>query len=191
METTVKTSFLKNPFTRIAGWQALLFGIGGLIVVIFVRSLQFIPDFSFVFYDPRFIALEIATVLEISTIFFILGRLFSRSSIPVRYIDVLGTVAFALLPFLVVNLQTLLKSMTPIVHYDSYLTKAIWIAITLVALFISSVWSLYWLFQALRTSTNLKGRQLVLTYITGVIVPFIVFNLFNAHIMDSIRRAYG
>ena len=109
-----------------------------------------------------------------SLLVYILSLFCSRSH--VRPIDVLGTVAFSQLPFVLLALCMTFPSVRHFMSIQSlqaiedalsdkvFLFSAIWIgALGLLV----AIWVLYWIFRAISVSCNLRGRNLWIVFIVG------------------------
>lgn len=174
-------NFLINPFERIAGFQALSWGLLGMVVstVICYQSgwhyhglLHFGPA-----PNPAWwcFAVEHLVVWIVPAVLFYLGGLIlSRSRI--RLVDVVGTVAFAQLPFILMNLFNLLPPIQNMTKLDMTMPPAemvaqpgfllgIWLSVIGM---IFLIWGLVWMYKALKVSCNLKGYQLGILYCVGV-----------------------
>lgn len=174
-------NFMINPFERIAGFQALSWGLLGMVVstVICYQSgwhyhglLHFGPA-----PNPAWwcFAVEHLVVWIVPAVLFYLGGLIlSRSRI--RLIDVVGTVAFAQLPFILMNLFNLLPPIQNMTKLDMTMPPAemvaqpgfllgIWLSVIGM---IFLIWGLVWMYKALKVSCNLKGYQLGILYCVGV-----------------------
>lgn len=177
-----KLSLLLNPFEKVAGGQALLWGLVGMIVAVVTSFysgyhyhglLHFggAPNGAWWCY-----AVEHVVVWFIPALLFYVGGLcLSKSRI--RIVDVFGTVAFAQLPFILMNLYAFLPPMQRIHTLDFDLPPsqlmsqpgmlmAIWLS--LISL-IFIVWVLVWMYNALKVSCNLKGTRLGVLYTIVVI----------------------
>lgn len=174
-------NFMINPFERIAGFKALSWGLLGMVVstVICYQSgwhyhglLHFGPA-----PNPAWwcYAVEHLVVWIVPAVLFYLGGLIlSRSRI--RLIDVVGTVAFAQLPFILMNLFNLLPPIQNMTKLDMTMPPAemvaqpgfllgIWLSVIGM---IFLIWGLVWMYKALKVSCNLKGYQLGILYCVGV-----------------------
>ena len=109
-----------------------------------------------------------------AVLFYLGGLILSRSRI--RVIDVLGTVAFAQLPFIFMNLFNMLPPMQNLAKIDMNVPPmelmaqpgflvGIWLS--LIGM-IFLVWALVWMFKALKVSCNLKGYPLGILYCVAV-----------------------
>lgn len=174
-------NFLINPFERIAGFQALSWGLLGMVVstVICYQSgwhyhglLHFGPA-----PNPAWwcFAVEHLVVWIVPAVLFYLGGLIlSRSRI--RLVDVVGTVAFAQLPFILMNLFNLLPPIQNMTKLDMTMSPAEMVAQSgfLLGIWLSVIgmifliWGLVWMYKALKVSCNLKGYQLGILYCVGV-----------------------
>ena len=92
-------------------------------------------------------------------------------------VDVLGTVVFAQLPLIVMNLFNFLPPMqklaqiidvnmppAEIMQQPGFLV-GIWLSLVS---FVFLIWALVWMFQALKVSCNLKGYRLGILYCVGI-----------------------
>ena len=110
-----------------------------------------------------------------ATLFYIGGKIFSHSKI--RMVDVYGTVLFAQLPMIGMNLIYLLPPMQAIAQVDSTMAPTEIPAIPNLhwAIFLSLlglpfiIFSLIWMFQALKVSCNLKQSRLWIIALVGII----------------------
>jgi hypothetical protein len=118
--------FFLNPFTKIAGVKALLYGLAGLAVSVIAAIfsgwhanglMQFGPGPEVAWWVHALTYL--VTWLVPASIIYGLGAALSRSHI--RLIDVAGTTAFALLPLAVSNLPWLLPGLKELANtfYES------------------------------------------------------------------------
>lgn len=174
---------LINPFERIAGFQALGWGMLGIMVSTILSYFSGWHYHGLLHFGPApnpafwcFAVEHLVVWLVPAILFYIGGLLLSRSQI--RPVDVLGTVAFAQLPLIIMNLFTFLppmqnltkidvNSMTPVemMQQPGFLL-GVWLS--LVA-FVFLVWTLVWMFNALRVSCNLKGYKLGILYCVAVL----------------------
>jgi hypothetical protein len=139
-----------------------------------------------------FVAEQLVVWLTPSLLFYIGGLLLSKSKI--RIIDILGTMAFALLPLVLMNLVELLPPFQTLKGIDMKASPSqllgqpdfFRLVVTLLPFLLISccflIWSLVWIYKALKISCNLKGAPLVILYIAGVfggdIVSRIIIRLF-------------
>ena len=156
---------LINPFERIAGLEALLWGLAGMVVS---TALSFYSGWHYhglLHFGPAPIP---------AVMFYLGGLLLSRSRI--RMVDVLGTVVFAQLPLIVMNLFNFLPPMQKLAQIDVNMPPAeimqqpgflvgIWLSLVS---FVFLIWALVWMFQALKVSCNLKGYRLGILYCVGI-----------------------
>ena len=171
-----------NPFIRIAGTQALLWGALGLVVSTLLSWLSGYHYHGLLHFGPApnaawwcYWAQHLMVWLVPATLFYIGGKIFSHSKI--RMVDVYGTVLFAQLPMIGMNLIYLLPPMQAIAQVDSTMAPTEILAIPNLhwAIFLSLlgfpfiIFSLIWMFQALKVSCNLKQSRLWIIALVGII----------------------
>lgn len=175
-----RQSLFFNPFTKIAGWQALLWGLAGLVISAIIGyaakthyhgMLNFGIAFNnsaWLFFAERFVVWLVPAI-----ILYIAGLIFSKSGI--RPVDVFGTMAFAQLPLIAMNPLTMpimkmgyerFINSTKGLPDDSNLFVTVILSIFLV-LFL--VMALIWMFNAAKVSCNLKGWKLWVSYLLAII----------------------
>ena len=175
-----KVKLIVNPFIRIAGGQALIWGFLGLIVS---TLLCWISGYhGLLHFGPApnpawwcYLA-EHLIVWLIPALLFYLGGLFLSHS-RIRVIDVLGTVLFAQLPLLGMNLISLLPAMRMMSQMNMNMSPEEMLAqpyfvlamiLTLLGLpFL--ILTLIWMFNALKVSCNLKQWKLWTVALIGII----------------------
>ena len=177
-----KSPLIWNPFQRIAGWQALAWGMAGLLLS---TVLSYLASYHYngllQFGAPRassfwvYLGEHLVVWLVPALLFWVFGLIFSQSRI--RMIDVLGTVLFAQLPLLAGNVIAFTPPMQQLLHTDLSqspleLLEQPWMvgvsALGILTMFFM-IWMLIWMFQALKTSCNLKGARLWIAYLVGVL----------------------
>lgn len=172
---------LINPFERIAGWEALLWGLAGMVISTALSYYSGWHYHGLLHFGPApnpawwCYAVEHFAVWMIPAVMFYLGGLLlSRSRI--RMVDVLGTVVFAQLPLIAMNLFNFLPPMQKLAQIDVNMSPAeimqqpgflvgIWLSLVS---FVFLIWALVWMFQALKVSCNLKGYRLGILYCVGI-----------------------
>ena len=167
--------FLYNPFERIAGYSALMWGVLGLIVSTLISYWSGWHYNGLLHYGPaanpalwRFAAEHVVVWLIPALLFYVGGLLLSKSKI--RIVDVLGTVAFAQLLLIGMNLIYSLPAARAMLDVQAVLSGAIGkgaIGLALLGV-VFLVWTLVWMYSALKVSCNLKGFRLVLVYILSI-----------------------
>ncbi len=176
-------SFFLKPFEKIAGIQALIWGLLGLIVSVFISYYSGFHYNGLLQYGPAsnnalwvYVAEHFIVWLVPAIIFCIGGIVSSKSQI--RFVDVFGTVIFAQLPFILMNLFNLLPPMQRLLHIDMNLSPMemmkdpgflVSISFSVFCL-VFVIWILIWMFNALKVSCNLKGKFLWIWYAAGIIV---------------------
>ena len=177
-----KVKLIVNPFIRIAGGQALIWGFLGLIVSTLLCWISGYHYHGLLHFGPApnpawwcYLA-EHLIVWLIPALLFYLGGLFLSHS-RIRVIDVLGTVLFAQLPLLVMNLISLLPAMRMMSQMNMNMSPEEMLAqpyfilamiLTLLGLpFL--ILTLIWMFNALKVSCNLKQWKLWTVALIGII----------------------
>ena len=173
--------FLKNPFYRVAGYTSLVWGVVGIVVSTAIAFLGDIHFHGLLHYGGApngawwcFVVEHLVVWLVPSVLIYLSALFGSRSH--VRPVDVLGTVAFAQLPFVLLSLFMALPPMSEVATIqsaqavDALLTDTTWLLMLVwigaVSLLLS-IWGLYWLFRATSVACNLKGRNLWIVFIIG------------------------
>ncbi|AHF11776.1 hypothetical protein BARVI_01730 [Barnesiella viscericola DSM 18177] len=173
--------FLKNPFYRVAGYTSLAWGVGGIVVATAIAFVGGVHFHGLLHYGGApngawwcFVVEHLVVWLVPAVVIYIAALFCSRSH--VRPVDVLGTVAFAQLPFVVLSLFMALPPMSEVATIqsaqavDALLTDTTWLLMLVwigaVSLLLS-IWGLYWLFRATSVACNLKGRNLWIVFIIG------------------------
>ncbi len=177
-----KVKLIANPFIRIAGGQALIWGFLGLIVSTLLCWISGYHYHGLLHFGPApnpawwcYLA-EHLIVWLIPALLFYLGGLFLSHS-RIRVIDVLGTVLFAQLPLLGMNLISLLPAMRMMSQMNMNMSPEEMLAqpyfvlamiLTLLGLpFL--ILTLIWMFNALKVSCNLKQWKLWTVALIGII----------------------
>ncbi len=183
MET--KKSNLLNPFYRIAGYQALVWGVVGILIATAISYLAHAHCHGLMHFGGApnqawwcYVVEHLTIWLVPALLIYVTSLFLSKSH--VRPIDVLGTIAFAELPLVLMALVSLtpamrrLNEMTSLVVSDVQTMvsdSGFMLAMTIsgiVSLFVF-VWMLYWMFKAVAISCNLKGGRLWAVYLIGVL----------------------
>ncbi|MBI9067410.1 MAG: hypothetical protein JEZ09_08970 [Salinivirgaceae bacterium] len=189
----MKLKYLINPFEKIAGIKALLFGLFAIILasiigfktnthfdgVLSVHSGRETPYIIY-FLEP------LISWLYASTIFSIVGFIFSKSKI--RLIDIFGTQAFAFIPLLPASfigafsvLTDIPEKLSGLEHYEitqNMFTFSELFTLIFIAFFVMFfvVWSAIWMFHGFKLSTNLHNKYLIPFYILTIVSGFLVPN---------------
>lgn len=181
---------LINPFQKIAGFQALNWGLAGLIVSTVLSTATGYHYHGLLHFGPApnpawwcFVAEHLIIWLIPSILFYGCTVCFSKSHI--RIIDVFGTVLFAQIPFVFMNLFTFIPAVQKSMNIDTnipleQIARQPEFIIGSMILLISSIFlilTLIWMYQALRVSGNLKGGKLVAIYIAGIILSDVICRL--------------
>ncbi|MCD7962425.1 MAG: hypothetical protein LUF90_02490 [Rikenellaceae bacterium] len=156
-----------DPFRRIAGAQALLYGLIGMVASLIISLLTNYHYHGLLHFGSApnnsewvFIAEHLVVWLIPATLFYLCGLFFSRSKI--RFIDVYGTVSFALLPLLPLQLISIIPGFNDLLRDPIGGVMLAMFPLTICA------WMLIWLFDSLKVSCNLKGSRLWMCYLFSI-----------------------
>jgi len=174
-------SFMMNPFTRIAGWQA--FGIGILFVIVtgvigtfghvafdgvidmhFTRELTLLNSFAYLAID----------LLSVSFIMIITGFIISKSF---RIIDILGTMTLSRAPLIILAFAgcfTVSPDINEIMKDPYVVFQSVSFIIFSILSFPVIIWSIILMFNALKISCGVKGSKLGGAFIVAILVSEII-----------------
>ncbi|WP_455668283.1 hypothetical protein [Phocaeicola sp.] len=171
-----------NPFIWIAGMPALLWGVLGLVASTLLSWASSYHYHGLLHFGPApnpawwcYLAEHLIVWLVPALIFYLGGIVLSRSRI--RIVDVFGTVLFAQIPLIGMNLINILPPMKTLLHLNPNMPPQELLAQPgMVAAIILSlcglpflVATLVWMFNALKVSCNLKQGQLWIVALIGII----------------------
>jgi hypothetical protein len=176
MKTKNVFSFLMNPFTRIAGWQA--FGLG----LIFVVLMGFLGTYSGIAFDGVIDMHLIDTSLLQSFLFlatdlvclvvvmWITGLIVSKNF---RFIDILGTMTLAKAPFLILAISgffTTAPDLSEIYKNPYVVFQSASFIILMVLSMPVIIWSIALMYNALKISCDVKGSKLTVAFIIALLI---------------------
>lgn len=163
---------LYNPFGRTAGWQAFIFGLAGMTMAGVIASITGV-HFTGLFSAISTVSLgwhvpfaEMALTWLPLTFFGVIYCQFFGSR-NYRVIDVIGTLTFSRIPYLLISFTGFLR-WAPI---GQELTFALAIAILIIAF----AWTLALTYHALGISGNLKKERLWIGLLTVNVLGQIVY----------------
>ena len=170
-----------NPFERIAGTKALLWGVAAIIVSTVMSYISGWHYHGMLHFGPApnnslwCHAVEHLTVWLIPAILFYIGGLIMSPS-RIRPVDVFGTTAFAQIPLSIMGLVSYCPPMQALNEIDEENVMQIasqpWfaaaMALSLVIIF-AVVMSILWMYNALKVSCNLSGYRLKIFFIAAYI----------------------
>jgi hypothetical protein len=175
----------KNPFELIAGGKALLLGLILTLISAFLAT-QFNArfdgalDLHFVA-ETQFISSLIDQVLNliVLSLVFYTGALLAGARFT-RFIDIIGTFSIAKSPFLLLPALNfnghLFRIGENLLEPSTSLRIAEWIFFTgaIIIMLLAICWAVYWLYQAFKISSNLKGTRLIFTFFFCIIISEII-----------------
>ncbi len=171
----IAIELLYNPFERVAGWKALLFGSLGILLASVLAALSgthFTGMFSAIYtistgwHVPFF---ELMLIWVPLTFFCALYCQFF-GSLYYRLIDVIGTIAFSMIPYVLIGAGGFLR-MLPIGDQMKFI-------LALILIFLSLTWSLSLIYHALKVSGNLKQRRLWVGFLACSLLSQVIYLLF-------------
>lgn len=165
----MKINYLYNPFTRIAGFKSLIFGLMGLLLTAFLSfisgthfnglsNIGFAKDTVFQFYLFE----HVLSWASLSIIFYISGLILSNSKI--RIIDIAGITILARIPLILLPLVRLL----PVMH--SFTVQSWQIYVLMGLYFFSVIWTIALLYNGYKISCNLKQQRLNISFIICLLI---------------------
>lgn len=181
---------LFNPFVQIAGSKSLLIGLlflllSSTLAAFFNTRFDGILDAHYT-KDQSFYLSYLDNLINISVItliFYGFGSLLTKSR--TRFIDILGTSTLARFPLFVIPLfniqnqsgligEKIIQSITK--PNDIQLTQFEWIYLIIsgIVSLLLIIWYIVLMFSAYKISTNLKGANLIVSFILGLIIAEIV-----------------
>jgi len=180
------SQWLFNPFSFVAGYQALFLGLGIMLISAlfgFLGNTHFdgVLDVHKGLEAPLwlFLAEGIINWMSIAMPFFFFGLIVSTSSL--RIIDVFGTQALSRWPYLITSIVMLPKATERFGIYllsrftsmaasvtMSYTDMLIFIFALLVTV-IMTVWTVALMYKAYVVSCNIKGARAIVTFIVSLI----------------------
>ncbi len=168
---------LINPFTRIAGWQALMSGITVFALTIYIgfngnAYFDGIIDMHFVENAVlKYSALSgIISLITLAVVMSIACTLVTKNF---RFIDILGTMTLAKAPFLilaVVSLFVKMPALEQILQNPLILFTSVSFIVMLVTSIPVIIWTIILMYNGLKVSAGIKGIQLNVVFVTTLIV---------------------
>lgn len=179
-----------NPFIRIAGSRALIVGLLGILLAGmfgYLTGTHFDGVFDIHFSGEKrwyvFPAAGILNWLSLVLVFGVFSLLLAKGRF--RWIDVLGTQAFARIPFILAPLAGLFldrdrlsAQMTGMmqdgVMPDFSTLDITSLALTVLIILFISLWTITWSWHAYTHSANLKGSNAAISFIGGLILAELI-----------------
>jgi hypothetical protein len=178
---------LFNPFEKIAGLQALLLGlllmtIGAVLAALCHARYDGVIDLHFVveinFWEP--FSDQLISWLTLSAVFYMAALICGARPRP---IDIIGTFALARAPFTLVPLINSTGFITRITQqmatterqeFSMTTSDTLYLVLLLTPVILAVIWMVSLYLKAYKTSTNLKGNKLIVSFIAGLLVSEIV-----------------
>lgn len=182
------SSFIINPFQRLAGFQALAFGILIIIAMSFIgvyagvyfegvtgstiassfKNAKVQPNFLFLLYENA------VTCLSLTFCFVVAAKIFGQKRI--RLIDFLGTVTFSRLPYLILVTYIVIERWLRPSFYNFDPAKDYEFHFSIISMLSNSLWSLFYVWQialyyhALKESSGLTGKKLWISFLISIVL---------------------
>lgn len=177
---------LYNPFMYIAGIQSLLLGSIGVLLLSFLSYISgthylglvvpvFAKDNIFAYYLSE----HLIHWLVLSMLFFASGTIFSKSRI--RFIDVMGTQALALLPLILLPILRLLPP------FESFYIYSLSTVILYVLHAATVIWSIALMYNAYKVTCNVRGTKFTISFITVIFITEIFTIFFIYYFKNNIQ----
>ena len=184
MKTNKNWSLLWNPFIRIAGWQA--FGMGIVIVIISAVLASFGNLLFNGAIDAHFVSnvsiwssfiVTGISLLSVVLTMYIVALIISKDF---RFVDILGTMTFARIPFIILALVSLFITFPDVeqIIQDPMIilnVPSFWVFILISVPVI--VWYIALMYNGLKVSTGVNGSKLIIGFILGLLVAEIISKL--------------
>ncbi len=172
---------LINPFTRIAGWQALFAGI------IFIAITAFISTYSGAYFDgvidfhygkditflTSIFILKI-DILSITFCMWIAGLLISKKF---RIIDILGTMALAKAPMIILAIAAYFATAPELnkilQNPQTLLSDAGFVTLIILTIPVT-IWSVTLMYQGFKISIGAKGSKLTIAFIVSLFIAEVI-----------------
>lgn len=165
-------TLLANPFERIAGIKALLWGLLSIIIGSVVSYFTGWHYHGMLHFGPAlnneawcYVAERLTVWLLPATVFLIGGLILSKSKI--RLIDVYGTTAFAQIPLFIGTLSSLIFDVETV--GTAKVVNIVELALFSLFIIIFVVFNIVWMYNAFKVSCNVKGVALRLFFIAAFI----------------------
>jgi hypothetical protein len=187
-------TWLFNPFERLAGLPALVYG---LLIILLTSAIAFLGNIRLDGVIDLHVTGRVSwqsCLLEglldwlcMAAFAYLAGLLFSKSSI--RLIDVLGTQALARFPVLISVLVSRLCFNANILHYVEYAFlhqgepvpvtagDVLLFACMLLVTLVMTIWAICLMYKAYSVSCNVKGTRGITSFIAALIFAEVVSKL--------------
>lgn len=183
MNTEKSFEWIYNPFTRLAGWSAMVLGLLAALLMSIVGTYSQVVfdgviDVHFQSTDLlKSLSLVGISLASLVLVFWLAGLIVAK---PFRFIDLAGTLTLAKAPFLIMalagflvtppDLESVLANPMIIVQNPGFM------GVLILSLPVM-VWSVVLMHNAYRVSCGLKGRTLTISFIVALFVAEAVSKL--------------
>ena len=181
MKNKFNLRYIYNPFEKIAGWQALLYGLVFVVLSGWIgKQADLLFDgaidahlFKDVTYYQAFMQLFIDVVC-VGVVMYLAGLFVTKSF---RFIDILGTMTLARAPFILLSLSGLFVTVPETADllanpYQVFTNPGFLVFIVLT--FPVLVWVIALMYNAWKVSTGAKGPKMIAGFIAGLFVAEVI-----------------
>ena len=175
--TQMKSRFLYNPFTQIAGLPSFIIGVAGFFLTTYMAfktgthfngllNIDFARDSDY----WVFLTENLTGWLFISVFLHLSGFILSKSKI--RAIDTFGTALLSRIPLVLTPFIRIIPMFQSfVIHsWEMYFVIGFYL--------ISMIWTIILLFNAFRISCNLKNERLLISFFVSLILAEVCTKLF-------------
>ncbi|HOZ88475.1 MAG TPA: hypothetical protein PL029_11995 [Bacteroidia bacterium] len=194
--------WLFNPFETLAGWSALIIGLGVIFitaVIAFYSNTRFDGVIDFHITTSTSLSGNITEGLIdwlcLSLFVYVSGLLFSRSSI--RLIDVAGTQAMARFPCMLAAVFSFFFFNNNVLHYFKYKllntgqpvqitgSDILLFSLGMLSTFLMLGWMIVLMYRAYCVSCNMKGAKAVFSFVACVIFAEILSKILISFLVPT------
>lgn len=181
---------LFNPFIQIAGAKSVIIGLlfltlSSTLAAFFNTRFDGIIDAHYNKHQSFYVSYldNLINITVLTSVFFGFGAILTKGR--TRFIDILGTTMLSRFPLSIIPLFNIQnqsgiigeKIIQSITHpYAMQLTQFEWIYLIISGIIslLLTIWFIVLLFKAYKISTNLKGANLIVSFILGIIIAEIL-----------------
>lgn len=184
---------LFNPFVQIAGAKSAIIGLLFLVLsatlaAFFNTRFDGILDAHYTKHQSFYISYldNLINIVVLTSIFYAFGAILSKGR--TRFIDILGTTMLSRFPLFIIPLfniqnrsgligEKIIQSITQPNSIQLSQFEWIYLVVSGLVSLLLTIWFIVLLFKAYKISTNLKGANLIVSFIVGIIISEILSKL--------------
>ncbi|HNX87502.1 MAG TPA: hypothetical protein PKH58_00345 [Paludibacteraceae bacterium] len=181
MKNKINLRYIYNPFEKIAGWQALLYGLVFVVLsgwigkhagLVFDGAIDAHLSNDVTYYQALIIL--VIDVVCMSIVMYVAGLFVTKNF---RFIDLLGTMTLARAPYIVLSLAGLFVTVPETADllanpYRVFTNPGflVFIVLTIPVM----VWVIALMYNAWKVSTGAKGPKMIVGFIAGLFVAEVI-----------------